>query len=161
MSRQIWSLMKPQYTKYTKSAGLGWQSSCFSILSHHGGFVSFITLLTCSWIAFAPVAGITRDYFHLSSTTPVNWLSTVVLFVYCVISPITAYVYNHHGVRLGVNLIHYRLMIVDHRSCLDSDRCMVKVRGCKSRIDAIRSCDGWTNYQRSRTTVFSKCPYTL
>jgi hypothetical protein len=57
-----------------------------------------------SWIAFAPVADFTRDYFGLSSSTPVNWLSTVVLFVYCVLSPVTAYVYHHHGVRLGVIL---------------------------------------------------------
>lgn len=55
-----------------------------------------------SWIAFAPVAGLTRDFFHLSSTSPVNWLSTVVLFVYCVVSPFTAYVFYHHGVRSGV-----------------------------------------------------------
>ena len=59
----------------------------------------------CSWIAFAPVAGLTRDYFGLASTTPVNWLSTVVLFVYCVVSPLTAYVFNHHGVRTGVTCL--------------------------------------------------------
>jgi hypothetical protein len=59
-------------------------------------------IMEFSWIAFAPVADFTRDYFGLSSSTPVNWLSTVVLFVYCVLSPVTAYVYHHHGVRLGV-----------------------------------------------------------
>ena len=59
-----------------------------------------------SWIAFAPVAGITRDYFNLSSTTPVNWLSTVVLFVYCIVSPLTAYIFHHHGVRTGVFPFH-------------------------------------------------------
>ena len=63
---------------------------------------SWADLTGCSWIAFAPVAGITRDYFGLSSTTPVNWLSTVVLFVYCIVSPLTAYVFHHHGVRIGV-----------------------------------------------------------
>jgi len=61
-----------------------------------------------SWIAFAPVAGLTRDYFGLASTTPVNWLSTVVLFVYCVVSPLTAYVFNHHGVRIGVSFFMSR-----------------------------------------------------
>src|SRR5271170_5042934 len=55
-----------------------------------------------SWIAFAPVATLTRDFFGLSSTTPVNWLSTVVLFVYCIVSPLTAYIFHHHGVRTGV-----------------------------------------------------------
>ena len=61
----------------------------------------FLTFLG-SWISFAPVAGLTRDFFGLSSTTPVNWLSTVVLFVYCVVSPLTAYIYYHRGVRTGV-----------------------------------------------------------
>jgi len=61
-----------------------------------------LTRVSCSWIAFAPVAGLTRDYFGLASTTPVNWLSTVVLFVYCIVSPLTMYVYHHHGVRTGV-----------------------------------------------------------
>ena len=58
-----------------------------------------------SWISFAPVAGLTRDFFGLSSTTPVNWLSIVVLFVYCIVSPLTAYIYNHRGVRTGVSLL--------------------------------------------------------
>ena len=62
-----------------------------------------LTCVFCSWIAFAPVAGLTRDYFGLASTTPVNWLSTVVLFVYCIVSPLTMYVYHHHGVRTGVS----------------------------------------------------------
>ena len=75
----------------------------YSAGAFSGGFI-FVSVLGAndSWIAFAPVADFTRDYFGLSSSTPVNWLSTVVLFVYCVLSPVTAYVYHHHGVRLGV-----------------------------------------------------------
>src|SRR5271155_83284 len=78
-----------------------------------------LTCVLCSWIAFAPVAGLTRDYFGLASTTPVNWLSTVVLFVYCVVSPVTMYVYHHHGVRTGVTLSFFRgmLMWVAYHRC--------------------------------------------
>lgn len=68
----------------------------------HGGIFSAFDCVDGSWIAFAPVAGLTRDYFALSSTTPVNWLSTVVLFVYCIVSPLTAYIFHRHGVRTGV-----------------------------------------------------------
>lgn len=80
-----------------------------------------------SWIAFAPVADSTREYFGLSSTTPVNWLSTVVLFVYCVMSPVTAYVYHHHGVRLGVSHVNSVLMVAQHWSNLDSDWSLVQI----------------------------------
>lgn len=88
-----------------------------------------------SWIAFAPVAGLTRDYFGLASTTPVNWLSTVVLFVYCVVSPLTAYVYHHRGVRTGVSILFLFLkilIIANHRCGVYYHWSVVEICGCKS-----------------------------
>lgn len=39
------------------------------------------------WLTYAPVARDTAEYYGLGSETPVNWLSTVVLFAYCVSTP--------------------------------------------------------------------------
>ena len=39
------------------------------------------------WLTFAPVSTASVEYYGLASDTPINWLSTVVLFAYVVASP--------------------------------------------------------------------------
>ena len=57
-----------------------------------------------SWISFASIQDQTAAFFNLSSVTPVNWLSTEVLFSYVFISPISLYCLIKRGTRDTVNL---------------------------------------------------------
>jgi hypothetical protein len=111
--------------------------------------------VNCSWIAFAPVADFTRAYFGLSSSTPVNWLSTVVLFVYCVLSPVTAYVYHHHGVRLGVSPLKTAKLIPLAHYWRNSYcfRSMAQVRRSKNKSAFVPVGYGRPNHYWSRPTV--------
>jgi hypothetical protein len=40
------------------------------------------------WLSFSAISSLSADYYNLSSQTPINWLSTVLLFSYVVISPL-------------------------------------------------------------------------
>jgi hypothetical protein len=44
-------------------------------------------VVSWGWLTFAPVSNLTAEWFHLSSESPVNWLSTVILFAYVVATP--------------------------------------------------------------------------
>lgn len=44
-------------------------------------------VVSWGWLTFAPVANLTVAWFNLKSDSPVNWLSTVILFAYIVATP--------------------------------------------------------------------------
>jgi FLVCR family MFS transporter 7 len=44
-------------------------------------------VVSWGWLTFAPVSNLTAEWFHLESESPVNWLSTVILFSYIVATP--------------------------------------------------------------------------
>lgn len=55
--------------------------------------------ISWGWLSFSALSSFTRDYFELSGEGPVNWLSTVILFSYIVISPLTWYVLIKKNIR--------------------------------------------------------------
>ncbi|KAK9448786.1 major facilitator superfamily domain-containing protein [Limtongia smithiae] len=55
-----------------------------------------------AWLTFAPISSIVADFFSLSSETPVNWLSTVILFTYLVGSVPSAITLNRYGVKVSM-----------------------------------------------------------
>ncbi|KAK9453212.1 major facilitator superfamily domain-containing protein [Dipodascopsis uninucleata] len=64
-----------------------------------------------NWLRYAPVASNVQNYFHLSSETPVNWLSVVVLFTYPIGSAVGAYILNRKGTKTAM-LISSILLIL-------------------------------------------------
>lgn len=44
-------------------------------------------VVSWGWLTYAPVSNLTAEWFRLDSESPVNWLSTVVLFAYAVATP--------------------------------------------------------------------------
>jgi FLVCR family MFS transporter 7 len=44
-------------------------------------------VVSWGWLTYAPVSDITAEWFRLDSESPVNWLSTVILFAYVVATP--------------------------------------------------------------------------
>jgi hypothetical protein len=115
--------------------------------------------LTRSWIAFAPVANLTVQYFGLSSTTPVNWLSTVVLFVYCIVSPLSIWIYHRHSVRTGVILLCWRLTTAHNWGGFYGDWIMAQV--CRWKSQQLSFSRGRTNHLCRRTAIISQCCDTL
>jgi hypothetical protein len=115
----------------------------------------FCFSLTRRWIAFAPVANLTVQYFGLSSTTPVNWLSTVVLFVYCIVSPLSIWVYHNHSVRTGVLRFRWRLTTAHNWGDFCGDWILAQVCGWKSQQLSFGR--GRTNHLCSRTAIISQC----
>ena len=64
--------------------------------------VALLNFMTAfSIIIYAPVADLTRQYFRLSSLTPVNWIYISAMFVYVVVSPISIFV-TKRGTRLAL-----------------------------------------------------------
>ncbi|KAK7206295.1 putative cell surface receptor/MFS transporter [Myxozyma melibiosi] len=55
-----------------------------------------------AWLSFAAISSNVKDFYGLSSETPVNWLSTVILFTYPIGSVPCAYVLNHHGIKASM-----------------------------------------------------------
>ncbi|CAN6622509.1 hypothetical protein TRVA0_009S00452 [Trichomonascus vanleenenianus] len=51
------------------------------------------------WLSFAAISNYTADHFNLASESPVNWLSTVILFSYIVISPLVWWVIAKKNIR--------------------------------------------------------------
>lgn len=54
------------------------------------------------WLSFSAISNYTADYFDLSSESPVNWLSTVILFSFIVVSPLVWWVLIKRGTRFGL-----------------------------------------------------------
>lgn len=54
------------------------------------------------WLSFSAISNYTADYFDLNSESPVNWLSTVILFSFIVVSPIVWWVLIKKGTRFGL-----------------------------------------------------------
>ena len=44
-------------------------------------------VVSWGWLTFAPVSNLTQEWFRLESESPVNWLSTVILFYYVAATP--------------------------------------------------------------------------
>lgn len=44
-------------------------------------------VVSWGWLTFAPVASLTVEWFELDNESPVNWISTVVLFSYVAATP--------------------------------------------------------------------------
>jgi len=120
-----------------------WRYSFWSLLFWRG-----------SWIAFAPVATLTQQFFGLSSTTPVNWLSTVVLFIYCIMSPVSAYIFHNHGIRPGVLSLDLTLIAACIGSNFHSNRKLVEICWSTSEFDSILVGNAWPDYYWSRATLF-------
>jgi FLVCR family MFS transporter 7 len=51
------------------------------------------------WLSFAAISSYTADYFNLATESPVNWLSTAILFSYVVISPLVWYTLVKKNIR--------------------------------------------------------------
>lgn len=56
-------------------------------------------IVSWGWLSFAAISSIAADAFGLASESPINWLSTVVLFSYVVASPLVALVLTRRGVK--------------------------------------------------------------
>lgn len=54
------------------------------------------------WLSFSAISSDTAAWFNLSSETPVNWLSTVILFSYIVSSPIVTLVLTRYSVKMSM-----------------------------------------------------------
>ncbi|KAF8475938.1 major facilitator superfamily domain-containing protein [Kalaharituber pfeilii] len=64
--------------------------------------MSMNTVISWGWLTFAPVSKDSKEYFGLSSLTPINWLSTVVFFAYIAASPLVVYTLNQRGIKLTI-----------------------------------------------------------
>ncbi|ANB15860.1 hypothetical protein AWJ20_3504 [Sugiyamaella lignohabitans] len=56
------------------------------------------------WLSFAAISPLVAEYFNLESQAPVNWLSTVILFSYIVISPLVWWVLVKYNIRYALIL---------------------------------------------------------
>ncbi|ODV89640.1 hypothetical protein CANCADRAFT_28534 [Tortispora caseinolytica NRRL Y-17796] len=54
------------------------------------------------WLTYAPVADNSYRFFHMTSYTPINWLSISFFFAFIAITPICSYVLHHLGIRVTV-----------------------------------------------------------
>lgn len=54
------------------------------------------------WLSFSAISNYTADYFNLNSESPVNWLSTVILFSFIVVSPIVWWVLIKRGTKTAL-----------------------------------------------------------
>ncbi|RPA73167.1 MFS general substrate transporter [Ascobolus immersus RN42] len=59
-------------------------------------------LISFAWLTFAPIPTTTQSHFLLSSTTPVNWLSTSVFFAYLLAFLPTLYSLHHLSLRTTI-----------------------------------------------------------
>ncbi|KAK9465107.1 major facilitator superfamily domain-containing protein [Lipomyces arxii] len=64
-----------------------------------------------AWLTFAPISSNVAEFYNLKSESPVNWLSTVILFTYALGSWPCAVVLNRKGVKTSM-LISAVLVIV-------------------------------------------------
>lgn len=51
------------------------------------------------WLTFAAISNLVVDKFSLKSEAPVNWLSTVILFAFCLTPPAVSWVLHKYNVR--------------------------------------------------------------
>ena len=58
-------------------------------------------VISWDWISFAPVSKTSAQYFDTKEST-INWLSTAVLFAYCVATPFTFYALSRHGPKASI-----------------------------------------------------------
>lgn len=56
-------------------------------------------VVSWGWLTFAPVSNLTAEWFSLSSESPVNWLSTVILFSYVVATPAVIYLLGRYSIK--------------------------------------------------------------
>ncbi|RPB04013.1 MFS general substrate transporter [Choiromyces venosus 120613-1] len=63
------------------------------------GLMLMNIVISWGWLTYAPVSDSTQIWFGLESQSPVNWLSTVMLFTYVVAAPAALYTLNRHGVK--------------------------------------------------------------
>ncbi|KAK9380909.1 major facilitator superfamily domain-containing protein [Kockiozyma suomiensis] len=55
-----------------------------------------------AWLTFAPISSNVADFYNLNSESPVNWLSTVILFTYPIGSVPCAYTLHRRGVKAAM-----------------------------------------------------------
>lgn len=55
-----------------------------------------------SWLSFAPIADACQEYFNLSSQSPINWLSTAIMFSYLVSSPVVWWLLGRFNIRFTI-----------------------------------------------------------
>jgi len=44
-------------------------------------------VVSWGWLTYAPVSNLAAEWFRLDSESPINWLSTVILFAYAAATP--------------------------------------------------------------------------
>ncbi|TGZ84826.1 MFS general substrate transporter [Ascodesmis nigricans] len=68
-------------------------------------------VVSWGWLTYAPVVTITTQFYGLGSETPVNWLSTVVLWAYVVATPLVLYLLHHYPLRPTLILSLFLLLL--------------------------------------------------
>lgn len=66
------------------------------------GIVALVLMNVVSswgWLSFAAISNFTAEKFNLNSEAPVNWLSTVILFAFCLTPPFVSWVLHKFNVR--------------------------------------------------------------